>query len=481
MTNVPSGHSPDPRAADLPARLLEGGLALLMVLAPLPFGAVGPTGQLGLEIGALLLGLIWLGRAVTRPTLLPGPIACAGLVGLLLLAGLQGAPLGEWVVGTVSPMSLKIRAKSLPDPEARSAEERLLGMDPVSLDAPASLSVDRNRTASTARLGAALAVLLLVATTVAGICGVRRLVLALAISASFQGLYGLTVLISGFDQIWHLPKKANLDAATGTYVNPNHFACFLAMSLACGTALILDRARRLPRHARGPWLGRMLGAEGSRTLILALLLVAGLAGLLTSFSRAGIALGVLAVTGTILASRVLRSWRSRAMVVLLVVVAAAIPLLQIGGERLVERYAHTSQAISEPGARGVVWIDTLEIAAAFPIAGSGFGTFSEIYPLFRSPEVRKRYRHAHNDLLQAVAEGGLVGTLFLVLLLAPILRGIGTGLAGRKGILGIGVAAGLSAMLLHALIDFNFHIPANAATASVLAGAILGLSCIDRS
>jgi hypothetical protein len=36
-------------------------------------------------------------------------------------------------------------------------------------------------------------------------------------------------------------------------------------------------------------------------------------------------------------------------------------------------------------------------------------------------------------------------------------------------------------MLLHALIDFNFHIPSNAAVAAVLGGMLLGLPWQRRS
>ena len=64
-----------------------------------------------------------------------------------------------------------------------------------------------------------------------------------------------------------------------------------------------------------------------------------------------------------------------------------------------------------------------------------------------------------------------VGRLLLVPLLGVLIRS----LAGAKGILAVGFAAGLTALLLHALIDFNLHIPANAATGAVLAGALLGL------
>ncbi len=456
--------------------MLELGLAAVVVLAPLPFGSIGPASRLGLELGALVLGLIWTVRALSRPTPLPGLGVRAGLAGLLVLAALQAVPLGQSVVGLLSPRSLEIRSASVPPADALAAETRLLQRDPGSLDGPPTLSIDPSGTASALRTGAALASLLLVATTVAATVGAARLCLALLVSAAFQGLYGLLVLPSGYDRIWHLPKRYYLDAATGTFVNKNHFACFLAMALAAGMGLILHNRRAVRRSGpRRTRLVQTFSAEGSRNLMLGLLLLTGLAGLMASFSRAGIALGVLALAATLILAGQLRGWRLQLGVMLLILLAAVVPLWQIGADRLLERYADSAGDLTVPGGRGRVWIDTLSLARAFPLAGSGFGTFSPGYELVRSPEVRLHYTHAHNDLLQALSEGGLVGFVLLGFLLGPLVLTAGRALAGRKGALGVGLAAGLAAMLLHGLLDFNFHLPANAATASILAGALLGL------
>ena len=61
---------------------------------------------------------------------------------------------------------------------------------------------------------------------------------ALLFSAAFQALYGLIVVASGYDRIWHVEKTVFLDAATGTWVNRNHFADYLAMALPCLTQKI---------------------------------------------------------------------------------------------------------------------------------------------------------------------------------------------------------------------------------------------------
>ena len=446
-----------------------------MIAAPFPFGAVPPAGRLALEAGAAALSVAWLVRSWFRPSPLPPRPVLLGLGGLLCLAILQSLPLGSTVVGAVSPAAASVRGASRPAGVALEAEARLLGRDPAGLDEPATLSLDPGGTASASRTGAALVALFLVSTTVVALCGARRLALALLCGAAFQGLYGLLVVAAGHDRIWHVPKVYFLDSATGTFVNPNHFACLLAMSLPCGLALVYDNARRRGPGGSTARLAAWLSTDGSRDWLLGLLLVIGTAGMLLSYSRAGITLGVLALGLTLVGAGRRQRLRTRAIVALLLVVAAVMPLAQLGTERLVERFATSPDELH--GARVRVWIDTLSLVAAHPIVGCGFGAFAASYPLVRSPEIRTFFSHAHNDPLQLVAEGGLFGLVCLLLIALPTLRLVVRALAGGVGTLGVGFAAALTAMLLHGLVDFNFHIPSNAAIAVVLAGALWGLAC----
>lgn len=462
-------------ARDPLAVCLEFGLAAVIVITPLPFGAVPPPGRLALEIASALLLAIWLARAVRHPTPLPPRWLCVGLAGLIALATLQIVPLGPGATAMLSPRVAEIERTTTPPPAVLQIEVGLLGADPRAFRRPATLSPDPDATASALRTGCALGALLVVACTVAATRGVRRLIAALAVSAGFQGLYGLLVLASGHDRIWHLPKQHYLNAATGTFVNKNHFACYLALCLAAGTALVIRQYREASIRGRGSGLVRLLGAEGSRTLVLALFLILGLAGLLASFSRAGIALGLGALVFTAVSGGGLRHLPRRIVLVLLVVLVALVPLLQIGSDRLVERYQRTVDDFVAAGQRATVWGDSLRLALDHPWVGSGFGTFGAVYPLYRSAEVRLLYRYAHNDLLQFAAEGGAVGLVFLGLFLAPLGATITRSLAGARGLCALGIAAGLAAFLLHSLVDFNMHIGANAATAAVLAGSLLGL------
>jgi len=471
------------RARDIPVRVLEIGLAVLLVLAPLPFGAVGARGRLLIETGALLLLLVWMGRALFRDTPLPPRWVSIGIVGMLCLGTVQLLPLGDAVVSVLSPRSVAIRAESQPPQDAARAEERLLGLPPSDLDLTSSISLDPGATASAVRSGCALAALLLIATTVTALRGARTIALALLISAAFQGLYGLLVVASGHDRIWHLPKQHFLDNATGTFVNRNHYANLLAMSLAVGAALIISELER--RAARGgraaPGLVRLFGPERGSSLVLGLLLIVGLAGLLLSFSRAGIATGLLAVVLVFLIAGRARRPRTRLLVVVLIVAAALLPLWQIGADRLIARFELAGEHFVAPTGRATVWLDTVAMFPDFPVVGCGYGTFAATYPIYRSADVRKFFSNAHNDTLEALVEGGTIGMIFLLMTLVPILRRTIRTLGGAKGTLAVGFAAGLAAMCLHSVVAFTFHIPSNAATAVVLAGAVLGLPWLNRN
>jgi O-antigen ligase len=215
-------------------------------------------------------------------------------------------------------------------------------------------------------------------------------------------------------------------------------------------------------------------------LLLGLLALTGTAGLLLSFSRAGTALGLLAIAGT--AVVVLRGKTSYRLAWIAVIVAvAAVPLLDLGADRLFARYAIAGDDLRATGGRLDVARDTLRMIASFPAAGCGFGAFTWVFPTFSSPEVRLHYAHAHNDLLQLGAEGGLAALVLLVTLLVALYRSCLPAFRGALDPLATGAAFGLAALLVHGLVDFNFHIPANAAMAAVLAGVVFGASCNDRS
>jgi O-antigen ligase len=239
-------------------------------------------------------------------------------------------------------------------------------------------------------------------------------------------------------------------------------------------------ARRAQRSRAKGGLIAALGPDGSKALLYGLAALTGVAGLLLSFSRAGTALGLVAIAAT--AGVVLRGKPLHRFAAIAIVVAvAAVPLVEIGADRLFARYAIAGDDYSGSGGRLDVARDTLRMIAAFPAAGCGFGAFTWTFPAFSSPQVRLHYTHAHNDLLQLGAEGGVGSLALLALALFAVSRSAVDALRAGSEPVVTGAAFGLGALLVHGLIDFNFHIPANAAIAAVLAGILFGTAWNGRS
>ena len=82
--------------------------------------------------------------------------------------------------------------------------------------------------------------------------------------------------------------------------------------------------------------------------------------------------------------------------------------------------------------------------------------------------------HSENDYLEALAEGGLLFVAILALALvwggARLLSDWSASQRSHDRGLGLGLLAGLFALLLHSLGDFNLHIMANAILFVVLLG-----------
>jgi O-antigen ligase len=423
---------------------------------------VGPAGRLTLELLALGLTAVWTITALRSAVALPPRAACVALIGLLAIAAIQLVPFGAAAVSFVSPQAAALRQ----------------GLDPVP---EPTLSLSGSATASALRSGAAFVGIVFVATSVVAARGGTRIALAALCAAAFQGLYGLLVLASGHERIWNVPKTAYLDSATGTFINRNHFAGFLAATLPLGVGLVIGLARRAKRGARGRGgLLTALGTEGSRAWLCGLLGLTGVAGLLLSLSRAGTALGLVAVLGTAavaLGGRPVHRWAAIALVLAI----AAVPLVDLGADRLFARYAAAGEDFQGLGGRLEVARDTVRMIGAFPIVGCGFGAFTWVYPAFSSPGVRLHYTHAHNDLLQLGAEGGLPALALFAVALAALFRSGFLAIRDGRDPIVTGAAFGLSALLVHGLVDFNFHIPANAAIAAVSAGVLFGASWNGRS
>jgi O-antigen ligase len=110
------------------------------------------------------------------------------------------------------------------------------------------------------------------------------------------------------------------------------------------------------------------------------------------------------------------------------------------------------------------------------ILGWGLGTFPVVYPSYRTFYSNLLVNEAHNDFLQVLTETGITGfaimVAFIVLLYRTGLRRVQLWRKELRAGMVLAALVGCTGLLLHALFDFNFQIPANAALFFTLAAIV---------
>ncbi|MCA9246299.1 MAG: O-antigen ligase family protein [Planctomycetales bacterium] len=124
-----------------------------------------------------------------------------------------------------------------------------------------------------------------------------------------------------------------------------------------------------------------------------------------------------------------------------------------------------------------LWRDTLDLARDFFPWGSGLGTFRYTYLKYHSHDSELWYTHAHNQYLEAAADGGLPALLVFglaVLLMVWALISLAR-LRDKRDepflILGTFI---LVSQLLHGVVDFIPYLAPNMMLIALLCGAVAG-------
>lgn len=194
---------------------------------------------------------------------------------------------------------------------------------------------------------------------------------------------------------------------SGSFANRNHYALFLALGCLLVPAWAFLDGRR--PHWRAP--------VGFGLTVLFLLTI------LASGSRAGMALGALALGLGLLVTRgsIKRElsryprWVLPALLAAMVAVIAIFVLISVAADRAVS-ISRTFEI--DPGqdmrSRGLPTVFAM-IGTYFPF-GAGYGGFDPIFRIHEPFALLKPtyFNHAHDDLIEVVLDGGLPGLLLLL-------------------------------------------------------------------
>jgi O-antigen ligase len=145
----------------------------------------------------------------------------------------------------------------------------------------------------------------------------------------------------------------------------------------------------------------------------------------------------------------------------------------LGGENALTRLLGSINTDDPTTGRAHFWAVTVDIIKTHPLLGIGLGAFSVVYTGYDSRNGLFRLEQAHNDYLQVLSDGGIVGAALGLFFVISLFR---LGFARReshddfrRGV-ATGALAGCFAVLVHSFFDFTLHTPSNALLFLILAG-----------
>ena len=252
--------------------------------------------------------------------------------------------------------------------------------------------------------------------------------------------------------------------AHGTYVNRNHFAGLLEMTLPFAVIYpVAILRRRAGRHFTVP-----LVLKACAVLAVALVIFMGIAN---SLSRMGFAASLCSIFGmSVLGLGAGLPARKKCLAISLVGALVLLSFIFLAPHRLILRFAQLSSSED----RLLMWKETLPLIAAYPLFGCGLGGYESAFHKFNVSSPNWTVDYAHDDYLQSLAELGVLGFLIaaglMLAILVKALQATRRNFGSDAGYLALACTSAIMAILIHSFVDFNLYVPANALLLAWISG-----------
>ena len=242
----------------------------------------------------------------------------------------------------------------------------------------------------------------------------------------------------------------------GQFINKNHFAYLMEMAFGLAIGLALAA-----------------GIKRERLLIYVALLLPIWTALVLSNSRGGIlAMLVQIVSAALLLGSRRQATVLRAALMVVLVAGVLFGTLWLGGDRLASNFENATSELNAAEtnmragvSRNEIWRATLKMFAAHPITGVGLGGYWIGITEYHDASGLMTPQEAHNDYLELLSSGGLVGLAIGVWFALMLIRAVRANLAIDTGYiraLRFGAILGITGVAAHSLVDFGLHIMVNA-------------------
>lgn len=318
---------------------------------------------------------------------------------------------------------------------------------------------------------------------------VHQMALALILIGFGIALFSIFQKYGGNGKIFWLWEPRQGGSIFGPFVNRNHFAGYMEMLIPLAIGYTVSVFVGVPSKGETAWrrFVNVITSEQANKIVLLLFITLVMSvSLVLSLSRAGIVsffVALILIGTTLLIGRATKRW---IMLPGALIGALLVSLTWFGLGPLIDRYQSLFHLSEDPSMMGrvQVWEDTTRLVSDHPLTGAGLGSFGAAYPAYKTSEEQLFYEHAHNDYIQLLAETGWIGFGTAMGILGIFIGFMIMGGFRRKNpsarAMLMGIMAGIVALLIHGMNDFNFHIPSNAVLFAVLLGLAWNLSWPER-
>ncbi|PID45473.1 MAG: hypothetical protein CSB47_08710 [Proteobacteria bacterium] len=294
---------------------------------------------------------------------------------------------------------------------------------------------------------------------------IRTLIYLLLVIAGLQAALGLVQYASG-NPDFYFGVTPNGRSAQGTYINRDHFAALLEMTLPIAIGMMLYSVGRSQ-------LDRNYDDKGwvvNQTLLFAFLAIFIFLAAVFTRSRMGVFLIMLAVLfSSFVFARHVGGRQSTGLTVIFSTVAIGLAT-SIGLIPVLNRFVAANPIEDE---RFRIFQHAFEGIRAFFPFGSGPGTFPDVYRAFQPIEQLRFINNAHSDYVELLFEMGLAGAFIIVGFMLLYVFGwfkLNNKSWGRMRFLQVGAGLGILMLLLHCSMDFILHEPMNSMVFALLVG-----------
>jgi O-antigen ligase len=316
----------------------------------------------------------------------------------------------------------------------------------------------------------------------------RLIFYGLMVAGFIYSAYGLIIYLGNSKMIlWR--ETPGLSSVSSTFVNHNHFATFAGLTLLCSLALIHDAATVSARYNRGGNIGwqRFIESLITRTWFPLLAFIVIGTALILTHSRGGFFSSLLGLSVLLLALN--SNGKTRNVYILwsfIIFITVGGIVFYISSDGLLASL--DKQGLSDP-LRELNYQLTWTAILTNPWLGFGFGSFEEVFPLYKTMEMAGPFTqpylidYAHNTYLETIFELGFPAAMALFYCFLRLASICFMGLFVRKKdwfypAVGLG-ATGLIAT--HACVDFSMQIPAIPYTYALLMGAACAQSFSSKN